>query len=237
MEEYNLVDFREYFIEKYFSKEWISKAKSDYINADPFPHIIIDDFLPPEILDSILDDFPKPDEIEWWTFNNNNEIKLGSKNEVQIPQIARNVLQELNSGYILDWLEVLTGVPGLVADTRLIGGGLHQIQRGGKLGIHVDFNIEPRTKLARKLNLLLYLNKEWDDEWLGHLELWNNDKTKCVQKIAPIFNRCVIFNTTGKPWHGHPHPLNVPENVTRKSLALYYYNVDNTVTNSHNTIF
>ena len=237
MEEYNLVDFREYFIDKYFSKEWMNNAKQEYNDNDPFPHIVIDNFLPPEILDSILEDFPKPGDIEWWTFNNNNEIKLGSKNEVQIPQIARNVLQELNSGYILDWLEVLTSVPGLVADTRLIGGGLHQIQRGGKLGIHVDFNIESRTKLARKLNLLIYLNKDWNDDWGGHLELWNNDKTQCVQKIAPIFNRCVIFNTTGKPWHGHPHPLNTPDEVTRKSLALYYYNVDNTVTNSHNTIF
>jgi Rps23 Pro-64 3,4-dihydroxylase Tpa1-like proline 4-hydroxylase len=237
MEEYNLVDFREYFIDKYFSKEWMNNAKQEYNDNDPFPHIVIDNFLPPEILDSILEDFPKPGGMEWWTFNNNNEIKLGSKNEVQIPQIARNVLQELNSGYILDWLEVLTSVPGLVADTRLIGGGLHQIQRGGKLGIHVDFNIESRTKLARKLNLLIYLNKDWNDDWGGHLELWNNDKTQCVQKIAPIFNRCVIFNTTGKPWHGHPHPLNTPDEVTRKSLALYYYNVDNTVTNSHNTIF
>jgi Rps23 Pro-64 3,4-dihydroxylase Tpa1-like proline 4-hydroxylase len=237
MEEYNLVDFREYFIDKYFSKEWMNNAKQEYNDNDPFPHIVIDNFLPPEILDSILEDFPKPGGMEWWTFNNNNEIKLGSKNEVQIPQIARNVLQELNSGYILDWLEVLTSVPGLVADTRLIGGGLHQIQRGGKLGIHVDFNIESRTKLARKLNLLIYLNKDWNDDWGGHLELWNNDKTQCVQKIAPIFNRCVIFNTTCKPWHGHPHPLNTPDEVTRKSLALYYYNVDNTVTNSHNTIF
>lgn len=237
MEEYNLVDFREYFIDNYYSKEWMSKAKQEYNNADPFPHIVIDNFLPPEILDAVLEDFPKPGDMEWWTFNNNNEIKLGSKNEVQIPQIARNVLAELNAGYILDWLEVLTSVPGLVADTRLIGGGLHQIQRGGKLGIHVDFNIEPRTKLARKLNLLIYLNKDWNEDWGGHLELWNSDKTKCVQKIAPIFNRCVIFNTTGKPWHGHPHPLNTPEDVTRKSLALYYYNVDNTVTNSHNTIF
>lgn len=237
MEEYNLVDFREYFIDKYFTKEWMSKAKIKYNNADPFPHIVIDNFLPPEILESILEDFPNPDEMEWWTFNNNNEIKLGSKNEVQIPQIARTVLQELNSGYILDWLEVLTSVPGLVADTRLIGGGLHQIQNGGKLGVHIDFNVEPRTKLARKLNLLIYLNKDWDDDWGGHLELWNSDKTKCIQKIAPIFNRCVIFNTTGRPWHGHPHPLNTPEGVTRKSLALYYYNVDNNVTNPHNTIF
>jgi SAM-dependent methyltransferase len=230
------VDFRQFFIEKYYNNQWMSQAKIEYDNANPFPHIVIDNFLPPEVLDAILAKFPKPGEMDWWAFNNNNEIKLGSKNEVQIPQVARNVLAELNSGYILDWLEPLTGVPGLIADTRLIGGGLHQIQRGGKLGVHLDFNIEPRTKMARQLNLLIYLNKDWQEDWGGHLELWNEDKTECIKKVEPIFNRCVIFNTTGKSWHGHPHPLNTPENVTRKSLALYYYNTDNKK-DYHNTIF
>ena len=232
-----IVDFRKFFMEKYFSTAWFDNAKQEYDNADPFPHIVIDDFLPAEVLDNVLEDFPKPREIDWWAFNNNNEIKLGTKNEAQLPQIARNVCAELNSGYVLDWLEALTGVKGLVADTRLVGGGLHQIESGGKLGIHLDFNIEPKTKLSRQLNLLLYLNKQWFDNWGGDLELWNEDKTGCVKKVSPIFNRCVIFNTTGKSWHGHPHPLNTPEDITRKSLALYYYNVDATIKESHNTIF
>lgn len=231
------VDFRKFFMEKYFDQAWFDKAKQEYHSADPFPHIVIDDFLPAEVLDEVVDKFPTSRDIDWWAFNNNNEIKLGTRNEAQLPQIARSVCAELNSGYVLDWLEALTNVPGLVADTRLIGGGLHQIQSGGKLGIHIDFNIEPRTKLSRKLNLLVYLNKQWFDNWGGHLELWNADKTECVKKVAPLFNRCVIFNTTGKPWHGHPHPLNTPDDITRKSLALYYYNVDSEVKDAHNTIF
>ena len=237
--DYNLVDFREFFISKYYNKAWLDSAVEEYNSGDPFPHIVIDNFLPPNILDAVLDKFPKPGDMDWWSFNNNNEIKLGSKNEVQIPQVARNVLAELNSGYVLDWLEIVTGVPGLIADTRLIGGGLHQIQRGGKLGVHVDFNIEPRTKMYRKLNLLIYLNKDWQDEWGGQLELWDEPKLNCIKKVAPVFNRCVLFNTNNKSWHGHPHPLNTPEDITRKSLALYYYTVGGEEENvaAHNTVF
>lgn len=233
----DVLDFRKFFVQKYFDQAWLAQAKQDYHSANPFPHIVIDNFLPSFILDEVLNQFPNPGDIDWWSFDNSNEIKLGTKSEIQLPQIARSVCAELNSGYVLDWLENLTAVKGLVADTRLIGGGLHQIQQGGKLGVHIDFNIEQRTGLARKLNLLLYLNQDWKAEYGGDLELWDADKTACVKKLAPVFNRCVIFNTTGKSWHGHPHPLTTPEGVTRKSLALYYYNVDNTITNSHNTIF
>lgn len=222
---YNPIDFREYFVNKYYTEDWIGPAAASYATADPFPHIVIDNFLPEDVLDVVLDNFNNYNQEQWFQFNNKNELKLTSKSEFLIPQLIRNVLAELNSGYVLNWLEVLTGVPRLVADTRLYGGGLHNIPRGGKLGVHIDFNVENHTKLRRQLNLLLYLNKDWQDEWNGHLELWNADKTACVQRIAPIFNRCVIFNTNGKPWHGHPVPLNTPEGVTRKSLALYYYNV------------
>jgi hypothetical protein len=221
----DLSDFRQYFVNKYYKSEWLNPATELFAVNDPFPHIVIDDFLPPEVLDEVLVHFDSIKRDDWFKFDGQYELKLASKKEIHIPQFIRHVLHELNSGYVLDWLSALTGVPRLVADTRLYGGGMHNIERGGKLGIHVDFNIENRTMLHRQLNLLLYLNKDWQDEWGGHLELWNADKTQCVQRIAPIFNRCVIFNTNGKPWHGHPHPLNTPDGVTRKSLALYYYNV------------
>jgi hypothetical protein len=91
------------------------------------------------------------------------------------------------------------------------------------LKIHSDFNEHPRLKLDRRLNLLLYLNREWQEEWGGHLELWDRDMTECRRKILPIFGRCVVFATTDFANHGHPDPLNCPEGETRKSLALYYY--------------
>jgi hypothetical protein len=232
-----MIDFRQYFIDKYYNRDWLTRAKEEYNNADPFPHIVIDNFLPDDVLNKVLGSFPKANELEWETFNNHNEMKLGSRHEIQLPQVARNVIADLNSGHVLDWLEMLTSVSGLIADTRLVGGGMHQILNGGKLGIHLDFNIERRTKLSRQLNLLLYLNKDWDDSYEGHLEMWDETKTKCIKTVAPIFNRCVIFNTTGKSWHGHPIPLNTPGGVTRKSIALYYYNVSTQEVVPHSTIF
>jgi len=223
---YNLIDFRKYFLEKYYSDDWIHQSRNQFLNNQPFPHIVIDNFLPQEVMDSVLEAYDQYDAERWWKFENENEIKLASKDEVLIPQVIRNVLHELNSGFVLHWLEYLTGVSGLVPDTHLYGGGIHKIENGGKLAIHQDFNVHNRTKLYRKLNLLLYLNKDWNDSYNGHLELWDRNKTKCELKIAPIFNRCVIFNTsTGYSWHGHPKPLNTPNGICRKSLALYYYNV------------
>ena len=132
----------------------------------------------------------------------------------------------LNSSYFLTFLERLTGVDGLIADAHLRGGGLHEIRRGGKLDVHADFNYHKRIKLYRRLNLLLYLNQGWDEDWGGHLELWSRDMTRCVQRIAPVFNRAVIFDTSSHSYHGHPEPLECPETTSRKSMALYYYTVD-----------
>ena len=103
------------------------------------------------------------------------------------------------------------------------GGGIHRIKRGGFLKIHSDTNFHPDFNLDRRLNLLLYLNKNWNDKYGGELELWDKKMKKCVKKIAPLFNRAVIFSTDDNSYHGHPDPLNCPENVVRQSLALYYY--------------
>ena len=100
---------------------------------------------------------------------------------------------------------------------------MHLIEPGGFLKIHVDFNWHERLKLDRRLNLLLYLNRDWPEEYGGHLELWNHDVSRCVKRILPIFNRCVIFNTSESSHHGHPDPMKCPPGRCRKSLALYYY--------------
>src|SRR5438034_178076 len=78
---------------------------------------------------------------------------------------------------------------------------------GGFLKVHVDFNVHPKLKLDRRLNMLIYLNKEWREEWGGDLELWDADRTMCRKKIAPLFNRTVVFSTGDSSFHGHPHPL------------------------------
>ena len=108
-------------------------------------------------------------------------------------------------------------------DPHLSGGGLHEIKKGGILKVHTDFNKHPKNNLDRRVNVLIYLNKNWKKEYNGCLELWDKEMIKCKQKIIPNFNKMVIFSTTDFSNHGHPEPLKCPKNKSRKSLALYYF--------------
>ena len=210
-----------------------------YASASPFPHVAIDDFLPEEVLDRVLDEFPKPQEAEWQTFDSANERKLASKDDSGMGEATRHLLAELNSAAFIDFLERLTGIAGLVPDPHFVGGGLHQIERGGHLKVHADFNRHPGTGLERRLNVLLYLNRDWEPEFGGAFELWNRDMTVSEAQILPFFNRCVVFTTSDTSFHGHPEPLNCPEGRTRKSIALYYYSKDRPEgdTGEHSTLF
>ncbi len=116
----------------------------------------------------------------------------------------------------------LTGIKGLVSDPDLHGGGMHCSKKGGKLDIHLDYSIHPKMKMERRINLILYLSKDWKEEYGGALELWDKDVQNRVQKIMPVFNRAAIFNTSDISYHGHPDPITCPDNIARKSLALYY---------------
>jgi hypothetical protein len=201
------------------------KYRESYALADPFPHVVIDDFLPPRILDEVLNEFPGPYDIDWINYTGTGweQKKMESKREEQLPPTTRFLLYQFNSAVFLNFLESLTGIAGLIPDPHLWGGGLHQIQRGGFLKIHADFNLHPYLKIYRRINVLLYLNKNWSESFGGQLELWDTGMTECKAKILPSFNRCVIFNTTTNSFHGHPDPINCPPEMTRKSIALYYY--------------
>ena len=130
----------------------------------------------------------------------------------------------LNSYYFLNFLQQITDIKEkLISDPYFWGGGLCSVKRGGYLKIHADFNIHPKMKLNRRINVLIYLNKDWKEKYGGHLEFWNREMSECQKKISPNFNTVVIFNTNDFSYHGHPTPLLCPEGVTRNSIALYYY--------------
>src|ERR1700730_7826330 len=214
-------------------KEIAAKRRGEYLAAEPYPHLVIDGFFDEWVLNAVLDEFPTPKDKNWVLHDLPEEIKLQSKHERDIPPFTRQFLYALNSASFLEFLERLTGIEKLIGDPRFEGGGLHQIVRGGKLAIHTDFNKQRYFGLDRRLNVLVYLNRNWKDEYGGHFELWNSDMTRMVTKIAPIFNRVVIFTTSSNSFHGHPDPLNCPPDMTRKSLALYYYTLgDRTVGSS-----
>jgi Rps23 Pro-64 3,4-dihydroxylase Tpa1-like proline 4-hydroxylase len=197
--------------------------RDKYITAAPFPHIYFDNVFPEEVLNTILEEFPGAAQIDWQRYNNRQELKLASRNEMEYGSFTRHFIHTLNSRPFLDFLENLTGIRNLIPDPALEGGGLHQILRGGLLKIHADFNKHPATGLDRRLNVLIYLNKDWEEEYGGHFELWDRNMEQAQVKILPLFNRMAVFSTTSFSYHGHPDPLNCPENRSRKSIALYYY--------------
>jgi hypothetical protein len=194
-----------------------------YRTAHPFPHIVIDDFLPAEPVERALAAFPSPDDLDWQRFRNPNERKLAYAVAERMPAAIREVLYFLNAPPVLDFLERMTGIPALIPDPYFTGGGLHQIEPGGHLGVHADFNAYERLQLDRRLNLLLYLNHDWEEAWGGHLELWDERMSHCEKRVLPVFNRCVVFSTTDTSYHGHPVPLGCPPGRFRRSLATYYY--------------
>jgi 2OG-Fe(II) oxygenase superfamily len=195
-----------------------------YSGADPFAHIALDGLFDDADLEAVLRDFPSPGQMRWMRFDNPQEKKLGFFHESStITDPVRRFLDAMNGFEMLLFLERLTGIEGLIPDPYFGGGGLHQIEPGGFLKVHADFNVHPKLHLDRRLNMLIYLNKDWREEYGGHLELWDRQARTCRTRILPLFNRTVVFSTTDTSFHGHPHPLTSPPGVTRKSVSLYYY--------------
>ena len=212
-----------------------------YASADPFPHIALDNLFDDRELDAVLREFPAPEQMRWTRFDSAQEKKLGFFHESSaISDAVRRFLDAMNGFEMLLFLERLTGIDGLIPDPYFGGGGLHQIEPGGFLKVHADFNVHPKLHLDRRLNMLIYLNKDWREEYGGHLELWDRDGRTCRTRILPVFNRTVVFSTTDTSFHGHPHPLASPPGVTRKSVSLYYYTAGRPLGESstpHDTLF
>jgi hypothetical protein len=226
-----------------FSKklETLAAEKAEeYQSNKPFAHGYFDNFLPLAAAEAALGDFPEPKELTWQEFNRPTERKLAFDVVEKLPPNVREVLFFLNSRPMIQFLEVLTGIDGIIPDPYYVGGGLHQIKPGGNLEVHVDFNRHKKLALDRRINVLVYLNKDWKEEYGGHFELWNRDMSAAEQKILPVFNRCAIFSTTEFSYHGHPTPLACPPDRTRKSIATYYYTngrPEEQASGEHTTVF
>lgn len=198
------------------------ELQSKYISAQPFPHIAIDDFMPPTILDRCLSEFPVQEEAEH-SYNRDQERFKRSYSPEILPTFSRQLFYTFNSRPFVQLFENISGIKGLIPDPYFAGGGFHEISEGGHLSVHADFNHHAIMNVERRVNVLIYLNKDWSDEYGGQLELWDNDMTRCVQSIVPAFNRCVLFSTTSKSNHGNPNPIKHPLGISRRSIALYYY--------------
>jgi hypothetical protein len=195
-----------------------------YRKGHPYPHIVMDNFLEEWAAEKAMREFPAVKDQGWIHYVHVNEKKHGLNKMDLLPPFIRQVISELNSPPFLDFVSRLTGIEGLMADEMLEGGGLHQSMRGGFLNVHADFTVHPHKRTwQRRVNILIYLNPDWKPEYRGDLELWDRQMKGVEQKISPIFNRCVIFNTDEDSFHGLPDPIQCPEDMTRKSIALYYF--------------
>lgn len=229
----------------YFNRTYLKNLADNYRetfrDATPFPHVVIDNFLPEDVINLLVDEFPSPDQINWKiegpgdAKNTGNKYieKITTSDETKFNDFTRHFMHQLNSGVFVQFLESLTGFKQLTPDPYFRGCGLHSTGRGGRLMVHSDASRHPNPKFHQILNLILYLNRDWQEDWGGHLELWNQDATRCETRVLPIFNRCVIFYTGTNSYHGHPHPLTCPEHRRRNSLAVYYYTAERSFNDSY----
>lgn len=206
---------------------WNSRAAAlsrEFMAASPYPHLVLDNFLDEAKLEAALKSFPDRNLDNWIQYTHVNERKLGQNNRALIPSPCMEIIDELNAAPFLRFLEAVSGITGLLPDPSLHGGGLHQVKKGGFLNIHADFTSHPyKRNWARRLNVLIYLNTDWKEEYGGHFEFWDRGAGRCVKRVLPVFNRCVVFKTDLTSFHGHPHALDCPDGRTRKAIALYYF--------------
>jgi hypothetical protein len=196
--------------------------RDQYNSAAPFPHIILSDFMDESILDLCLREFPSVQNSTAGYKRSQENLKFEFKPEVMSPAL-RSLFYSFNSSPFVGFVENLTGIKGLIPDPYFAGAGLHQVSDGGHLDIHTDFNYHALMSLERRINVLIYLNKDWREEYGGCFEIWDKKMDRCSQRVVPAFNTCVVFNTSSTSFHGNPVPVNHPNKEPRRAIALYYY--------------
>jgi hypothetical protein len=195
-----------------------------YSAAQPFPHIVVDDVLHVDAFTQAAQEFPAMRDPFWKGYLHVNETKYGNTQPDTWGPTLTAVAKEFTSPEFVKFLEELTGISDLLPDWSMDGGGLHQTLRGGHLNVHADFTTHHvKENWSRRVNILPYLNEEWREEWGGELELWDKGMTAAQAKVQPAGNRMLVFTTTDDSFHGHPDALTCPEDVARRSMALYYF--------------
>jgi Rps23 Pro-64 3,4-dihydroxylase Tpa1-like proline 4-hydroxylase len=200
-----------------------------FATNNPFPHVVVDNLFPPQLISDLVSEFPTPNDQSWdRSVVEGIQVKLRSNwtTEDDISPITAEVVNFFNSGSFMKSLSAITGVQRLISDPYFTGGGRNCILPGGVLDVHADGNWHDAMGVHRRLNAILYLNENWKEEWGGDFELWDRNLTGCVKAVSPLANRLLIFETHDFTYHGHPNPLACPEGENRKSLIFYYYTAE-----------
>src|SRR5277367_745118 len=199
-----------------------ARYREQYNSATPFPHIVLPDFLDEEILELCLRDFPSTTKSSASFKRPQENLKFEFSPEILSPPL-RSLFYSFNSIPFVSFIENVTGIKGLIPDPYFAGAGFHQVNQGGHLDIHTDFNFHSAMGLERRINVLIYLNKDWREDYGGCFEIWDQKMSRCYRRVVPAFNTCVVFNTSAISFHGNPVSVNHPDRKPRRSIALYYY--------------
>lgn len=191
--------------------------------AVPFPHLEVQGWFNPTLLELIDEEFDIPTEVALKSAANDQQNVRRSFSVENIGAAARLYFSLVNSGFFVKFLTEILDVDHLIADAGLYGGGCHETLKGGRFSIHRDFDRHKITGLNNEMVMITYLNKNWKPEWHGALELWDKNKKDCVKRIEPEFGNTAIMRHLDISYHGHPEPLSPPEGVARRSIACYYY--------------
>ena len=215
---------------------------SNFKNAKPFEHCVIDNFFTIDYANKIADEFPKfDDQNVWHEYNNPLEIKKTCNNWNIFGKHLYECFCYFNSVEFCSLISEKLNISPIFSDPGLHGGGLHTHKKGGKLNRHLDYHKHPKLNLIRKLNLIIYVSKNWKDEYGGNLGFWNNDQNlrpkDLVKEILPKFNRAVLFDTSQNSWHGLSQKVTSPESITRNSLAIYYLTINDETSDRERAYF
>ena len=200
--------------------------RAQFVAGRPYPHVVIDDFFDPEVLERITADFPSESGRDWIKYDTENEIKQTSRGIADLSAFTQAFFMQICAEPMMGFLREVTGHADLVPDPLFHGGGLHESFRGGWLNLHVDWTQHPVLPLARRLNLIIYLNRDWDPAWGGALDLCDAATKQAGASVVPLFNRAVIFETNDATLHGFADPLTCPVDRSRKSISLFYWSPD-----------
>lgn len=203
----------------------LNQINEDQVIQEPFPHFCIDQILDVEFANEIYDAFPSYQEaralgLEFTAVNEKRKIQITDAKKFPTPILELH--QQLASPEFIARVEKMMGIPNLIADPDLVGGGIHETNSGGHLDVHVDFNYIKEKQMHRRVNILFYFNKVWKADYGGYLDVWDKDVKQRHGYFSPDFNRACGFATSEHSWHGVT-PLTCPPDVMRKSFAVYYY--------------
>ena len=200
------------------------KLNERYRVGDPFPHIVLDNFLDEWLVGQVADELEVVDSAKWFHDEHPDQVKKFAQSDLtRLPPATATVLRYFNSPRACTYFSELTGIPDLLPDPSYAGGGVHISLPGGHLGVHADFNLHPATQLHRRVNALLFLNRDWRSDWGGQFEIWPTDMSGPRKIVDPILNRLAAFSVNDTAFHGVPRKVACPPDRRRLSLALYYY--------------